>query len=68
MDDSKNRQLATGTVMIDNASVRVTEWAFANKGDHTGWHEHMHDYEIGKLNGMLKKANEKADDMDRLTL
>lgn len=46
MVDSKNRQLATGTVMIENVSVRVTEWAFAKKGDHTGWHEHQHDYVV----------------------
>jgi hypothetical protein len=40
--------------MIDNASVRVTEWAFANKGDHTGWHEHMHDYVVVPMfNGVL---------------
>ena len=39
------RELAVATVMVDNARVRVTEWAFA-PGAATGWHVHEFDYVI----------------------
>jgi len=40
---------ATGTVLIENARVRVTEWAFAREGDNTGWHRHECDYVVVPL-------------------
>ncbi len=40
---------ATGTVLIENDQVRVTEWAFAGEGDNTGWHRHAHDYVVVPL-------------------
>ncbi|MDE9449500.1 cupin domain-containing protein [Aliiroseovarius sp. Z3] len=35
---------ATGTVLLENARMRVTEWRFAARGDNTGWHRHAYDY------------------------
>ncbi|MEM6489368.1 MAG: cupin domain-containing protein [Pseudomonadota bacterium] len=40
---------ATGTLMIENARTRVTEWRFAGRGDNTGWHRHAHDYVVVPL-------------------
>ncbi|WP_371038480.1 cupin domain-containing protein [Rhodosalinus sp. FB01] len=40
---------ATGTVLIENASTRVTEWRFPRRGDNTGWHRHEHDYVVVPL-------------------
>ena len=37
---------ATGTVLIENARTRVTEWRFAKRHDNTGWHRHEHDYVV----------------------
>ena len=37
---------AIGTVMIENARVRVTEWRFKARGDDTGWHRHGFDYVV----------------------
>jgi hypothetical protein len=46
---------ATGTVLIENERVRVTEWAFAREGDNTGWHRHGHDYVVVPLfDGQLR--------------
>ncbi len=46
---------ATGTVLIENDRVRVTEWAFAREGDNTGWHRHAHDYVVVPLfDGQLR--------------
>jgi quercetin dioxygenase-like cupin family protein len=36
---------AVGTVQIDNARTRVTEWRFA-PGAETGFHRHEHDYVV----------------------
>ncbi len=36
---------ARPTVQVDNAHVRVTEWAFA-AGAATGWHRHEHAYVV----------------------
>ncbi len=40
---------ATGTLLIENDKVKVWEWAFAKKGDNTGWHRHEHDYVVVPL-------------------
>lgn len=40
---------ATGTVMIENARTRVTEWRFGKRGDNTGWHRHEFDYVVVPL-------------------
>lgn len=40
---------AIGTVQIDNARTRVTEWRFPKKGDDTGWHRHEYDYVVVPL-------------------
>ncbi len=40
---------ATGTVLIQNDRVRVTEWSFAREGDNTGWHRHEFDYVVVPL-------------------
>ena len=37
---------AIGTVLIDNARTKVTEWSFSKKGDNTGWHIHEYDYVV----------------------
>ena len=37
---------ATGTVLIENARTRVTEWRFAKHHDNTGWHQHEYDYVV----------------------
>lgn len=37
---------AIGTVLIENARTRVTEWRFRQKGANTGWHVHEHDYVV----------------------
>jgi quercetin dioxygenase-like cupin family protein len=39
------RQAAQATVMVDNATVIVTEWRFA-PGSETGWHRHSYDYVV----------------------
>ena len=45
----------TGTVLIENGRVRVTEWTFAQEGDNTGWHRHAHDYVVVPLfDGQLR--------------
>jgi quercetin dioxygenase-like cupin family protein len=41
-------RLATATVLIDNESVRVTQWRFA-AGEATGWHRHEYDYVVVPL-------------------
>jgi quercetin dioxygenase-like cupin family protein len=47
-------EAAIGTVKIDNARVRVTEWSFS-PGAATGWHRHDHDYVVVPLTtGRLK--------------
>jgi quercetin dioxygenase-like cupin family protein len=38
----------SATVLIENESVRVTQWRFA-PGAATGWHRHEHDYVIVPL-------------------
>lgn len=40
---------ASGTVLIENARTRVTEWRFAARGDNTGWHRHAYDYVVVPL-------------------
>ena len=40
---------AVGTVQIENARTRVTEWRFAERGDNTGWHRHDYDYVVVPL-------------------
>ncbi|MEM9781399.1 MAG: cupin domain-containing protein [Pseudomonadota bacterium] len=40
---------ATGTVLIENARTRVTEWRFAGRGANTGWHRHDYDYVVVPL-------------------
>ncbi|MDU8945284.1 cupin domain-containing protein [Ovoidimarina sediminis] len=46
---------ATGTVLIENETVRVTEWHFAREGDNTGWHRHEFDYVVVPLfDGQLR--------------
>lgn len=40
---------ARGTVLIENARTRVTEWRFAARGDNTGWHRHDYDYVVVPL-------------------
>mgnify|MGYP001819362169 CR=1 FL=1 len=48
---------ATGTVLIRNDRVRVTEWSFAREGDNTGWHRHEFDYVVVPLfDGQLRIA------------
>jgi beta-alanine degradation protein BauB len=39
---------AQGTVQIDDARVKVTEWRF-EPGASTGWHKHAHDYVVVPL-------------------
>ena len=46
---------AKGTVLIENETVRVTEWCFAQTGDNTGWHRHAYDYVVVPLfDGQLR--------------
>ncbi|MFK7966081.1 MAG: cupin domain-containing protein [Burkholderiaceae bacterium] len=46
---------AIGTVLIDNDTVRVTEWRFPKRGDRTGWHRHEYDYVVVPLfDGVLE--------------
>ncbi|SHF05406.1 hypothetical protein SAMN05444273_103554 [Litoreibacter ascidiaceicola] len=40
---------AIGTVQIENARTRVTEWRFKKCGDNTGWHRHDYDYVVVPL-------------------
>lgn len=40
---------AIGSVKVENAKTRVTEWHFGKKGDNTGWHRHAHDYVVVPL-------------------
>ena len=40
---------ATGTVLVENDRVRITEWRFRAKGDNTGRHRHAHDYVVVPL-------------------
>ena len=42
------RPTATGTVLVDDARVRVTRFDFA-PGAQTGWHRHGHDYVVVPL-------------------
>lgn len=44
-----NSGAAQPTVIIDNATTRVTEWRFINRGDSTGWHRHEYDYVVVPL-------------------
>jgi quercetin dioxygenase-like cupin family protein len=46
MCDSAKPGTAIGTVLIENARTRVTEWRFTKAGDNTGWHRHAHDYVV----------------------
>jgi quercetin dioxygenase-like cupin family protein len=39
---------AQGSVQIDDARVKVTQWCFA-PGASTGWHRHEHDYVVVPL-------------------
>ena len=49
---------AEPTVMVDNDTVRVTEWRFKKKGDDTGWHRHEYDYVVVPLfDGFLEIDN-----------
>ena len=43
-DDSED--LATPTVLLDNARTRVTRWTFHRRGTRTGWHRHAYDYVV----------------------
>lgn len=43
-----DRPEGTPTVLIDNDSMRVTEWRFVADA-HTGWHRHEYDYVIVPL-------------------
>ena len=46
---------AIGTVLIEHETTRITEWAFAKKGDNTGWHTHEYDYAVVPLfDGVLE--------------
>ena len=46
---------AIGTVLINNDTVRVTEWRFPKRGDRTGWHRHEYDYVVVPLfDGVLE--------------
>ncbi|OWY06336.1 cupin domain-containing protein [Thioclava sp. IC9] len=45
----KSAGSAVGSVLIENARTRVTEWRFPAKGDNTGWHLHEHDYVVVPL-------------------
>lgn len=49
MCDSAKPGTAIGTVLIENARTRITEWRFAKAGDNTGWHRHAHDYVVVPL-------------------
>ena len=50
---------ATGTVLVENDRVRVTEWRFRARGDNTGWHRHAHDYVVVPLfDGALEIESE----------
>ena len=46
MCSSATTGTATGTLLIENARVKVWEWSFQGKGDNTGWHRHEHDYVV----------------------
>jgi len=48
-DGTATQGTARGTVLIENARTRVTEWRFPAKGDNTGWHTHAHDYVVVPL-------------------
>lgn len=49
MCTSKANGTAEATVFFQNERVRVTQWRFKNKGDHTGWHTHEYDYVVVPL-------------------
>ncbi len=42
---SGSRPTAVATVQVDNARVKITEWAF-EPGAETGWHTHEMDYVV----------------------
>ena len=48
VDAQPARPKAEPEVMIDNDSVVVTKWSFA-EGAETGWHRHGHDYVVVPL-------------------
>ena len=55
MCNASSMGTATSEVLIENNRVRVTRWAFASKGDNTGWHRHDHDYVVvPQFNGTLE--------------
>ncbi len=55
MCSSSSSGEAIGTVLINNDTVRVTEWRFPKRGDRTGWHRHEYDYVVVPLfDGVLE--------------
>ncbi|MCB0055648.1 MAG: cupin domain-containing protein [Caldilineaceae bacterium] len=52
---------ACGTVLIENARTRVTEWRFAKRGDNTGWHRHEYDYVVVPLFDGALELHEPGD-------
>lgn len=59
---------ATGTVLIENARTRVTEWRFARKGDDTGWHLHEYDYIVVPLSDGQLELHEPGQESMRAEL
>ena len=54
-------------MLIDNESVRVTQWRFA-PGAATGWHRHEHDYVVVPLtDGTLTLLEPEGDRESALT-
>ena len=49
MCDTNANGTAIPTEFINNASARVTEWRFKERGDNTGWHRHEYDYVVVPL-------------------
>ena len=45
-DQTAKPGTAIGTIKIENARTRVTEWRFRARGDNTGWHRHDYDYVV----------------------
>jgi quercetin dioxygenase-like cupin family protein len=53
-DPTTSKGTGTGTVLIENDKIIVTEWSFAPE-QNTGWHRHEHDYVVvPMLDGKLR--------------
>lgn len=55
-------------LLLENDSVRVTEWNFPRRGDNTGWHHHKHDYLIVPMHDGILEINDGTGQLRRSEL